>query len=101
MGLKEQEEYSQSHVESFSLQVEKLCGDIPAPHPAIYLTGSFGRLEGNKESDLDLFFFTESSKTHLNINGILFKNALINKCRELGFPEFSKDGGFLEYIPSD
>ena len=59
MGLKGQEEYSQFRVESFSLKVEELCGDIPAPHTAIYLTGSFGRLEGNKDSDLDLFFSTE------------------------------------------
>ena len=57
---------------------------------------------GNPFEDVERFNqWKVDELIYLNINGILFKSALINKCRELGFPEFSKDGRFLEYIPSD
>jgi predicted nucleotidyltransferase len=65
----------------------------------IYVTGSYGRLEANEYSDLDLFFINKGSlKTNRvsNINKTLIDARLINLTRDLNFPEFSGDGEYLK-----
>lgn len=65
----------------------------------IYVTGSYGRFEASQESDLDLFFVRLGSKETNSISKIqktLMDAALIKKCRELGYPDFSGYGEYLE-----
>lgn len=65
----------------------------------IYVTGSFGRLEASKHSDLDVFFIHEGSYTTdavPRIQKILLDADLIRAAQNLGFPEFSNDGQYLQ-----
>lgn len=65
----------------------------------IYVTGSFGRLEASKHSDLDVFFIHEGSSTTdavPRIRKILLDADLIRAAQNLGFPEFSNDGQYLQ-----
>lgn len=66
----------------------------------IYATGSFGRLEASEHSDLDLFFVHRgSSDTEAPLSRgdwTLISADIIRATKELGFPEFSGDGEFLE-----
>jgi hypothetical protein len=71
----------------------------------VYATGSFGRREASRYSDLDLFILGKSDakperggkKESLlsRLDEILIKSDLIEATRELGIPEFSGDGRYL------
>ncbi len=64
----------------------------------IYTTGSFARLEAGKNSDLDLFFLFKNEEDKFpNITKTLINADIINICRNMGFPEFSDDGTYLEF----
>jgi hypothetical protein len=70
---------------------------------AIYVTGSFGRLEARfpRGSDLDLFFLygpeDRSHKARLSqLTWFELAGELIRIARELDFEEFSRDGAFLQ-----
>jgi predicted nucleotidyltransferase len=67
----------------------------------VYVTGSFGRGEACSNSDLDLFIVGEThsdaSRRLTNLDDICLKAELIDAGRELGFPEFSGDGEYLEH----
>lgn len=80
----------------------------------VYATGSFGRLEANSNSDLDLFIVglnkplddggDGSSKRHVesrlsNLDAICIKADLIKAVRRLGLPEFDGDGKYLSDFP--
>jgi hypothetical protein len=89
-------------------QVRKAAADRLSPivkdEPlAIYVTGSFGRLEARfpRGSDLDLFFLygpeSRSPKARLSqLTWFELAGALIQIGRELGFEDFSRDGAFLQ-----
>ncbi len=64
----------------------------------IYITGSYGRLEASKNSDLDLFFIHEGEKEKNlpKIQKILIDAEIIKIAKELKYPEFSNDGQYLE-----
>ncbi len=64
----------------------------------VYVTGSYGRLEASQHSDLDLFLIHKQDNDHEICNTDKFEilGDLIRICRELGFPEFSGDGEFLD-----
>ena len=69
------------------------------PRLCIYVTGSFGRLEASKHSDLDVFFIHEGSCAKdavPRIRKILLDADLIRAAQELGFPAFSNDGQYLQ-----
>ena len=69
------------------------------PCLCIYVTGSYGRLEASENSDLDIFFIHQGSSTSDSIPRIsktLLDAKLIQLARELGFPEFSNDGEYLQ-----
>ena len=68
----------------------------------VYATGSFGRGEANKNSDLDLFIVgltnvsPASQGSMLNrLDEICVKADLIEATRALGIPEFDGDGRYL------
>jgi predicted nucleotidyltransferase len=85
---------------------QKLDGaeKIAAGKACVYATGSFGRCEASSHSDLDLFILSmtteESSGKHRNVlrrlDEILIKAELIEVTQQLGIPEFSGDGRFLD-----
>jgi Nucleotidyltransferase domain len=65
----------------------------------VYVTGSYGRLEASRYSDLDLFFVhngTAREDKLSNIDKALFDAELIKICRRLRFPEFTKGGVYLQ-----
>jgi len=70
----------------------------------VYVTGSFGRGEASKFSDLDLFIVGKSTKREgteerllTRLEEICVKAELIHVTRELKFPEFSGDGEYLKH----
>ena len=78
-----------------------------AEHVTLYVTGSFGRLEGrydrsepDKGSDLDVFFMympPDRSKCELSkLTWFRLIAAVIDVADELRFKPFSKDGAFLK-----
>lgn len=75
---------------------EKLCGD----KACVYATGSFGRREASRHSDLDLFIVGKGSPKHPEIRGldeILIKADLIDATRQLGIRDFSGEGEYLRH----
>jgi hypothetical protein len=81
-------------------RLSSIVGDEPL---AIYVTGSFGRLEARfpKGSDLDLFFLygpdDRSHRAHPSqLTWFELAGELIRIARELEFEEFSRDGAFLQ-----
>lgn len=77
-----------------------IVGDEPL---AIYVTGSFGRLEARfpKGSDLDLFFLygPRDGRHRARLPQLVWfelAGELIRIARELDFEEFSRDGAFLQ-----
>jgi predicted nucleotidyltransferase len=71
----------------------------------VYATGSFGRCEASRYSDLDLFILGKSDSKPgrdgkegsllTRLDEILIKADLIEVTRQLGIPEFSGDGRYL------
>lgn len=80
--------------------------DRLAGKACVYVTGSGGRGEMTLHSDLDLFIVSESEppeelhapiKSRLRrLDAIVVKAALIEASRAASFPEFSKDGKYLD-----
>ncbi len=70
----------------------------------VYLTGSFGRGEASRHSDLDLFIVglgTDAERALPRLDEILVEARLIEVARGLGFPEFSGDGEYLVHHTVD
>lgn len=72
---------------------------LVADKACIYATGSFGRLEASKFSDLDVFIFGRSGDKQprllSRLDEICLKAELIEAAREFKFPEFSDDGKYV------
>jgi len=78
--------------------VRPLLADKPI---CVYATGSYGRLEGWKESDVDLFFLYDGDKDIAPFPWTTFTQlaaCLITATDEMGFPPFSGDGRYLEVL---
>ena len=100
----ERKKWSESRIGEFSEAVSALPDVTKHDDLCIYVTGSFGRLEASEHSDLDLFFIKRSAQSHAEMSRIdktLMDASLIWKCHDMGFPEFSGDGEYLEvhYLP--
>lgn len=64
----------------------------------VYITGSYGRGEAHSESDVDIFFVksgSEETNKFTNVDKALLDAAIIKICRDLGFPEFTGGGEYL------
>ena len=95
----ERKKWSESRIGEFSKAVSALPDVTKHDDLCIYVTGSFGRLEASEHSDLDLFFIKRSAQCHAEMSRIdktLMDASLIRKCHDMGFPEFSGDGEYLE-----
>ncbi len=88
------------------------AGKFASSKACVYATGSFGRWEASEFSDLDLFIAGKSEKVPrsdgsgedfgrknlLNhLDEICVQAELIEQSRDLGFPEFSGDGRYLDH----
>lgn len=63
----------------------------------MYSTGSYGRSEAGKYSDIDLFFIYENDSDKFpKITKTLIDADIIKSCREMELPDFSGDGEYLE-----
>ncbi len=79
--------------------------EISADKACVYATGSFGRGEASKHSNLDLFIVGKRNgkpgpdgkegSLLKRLDEILLKADLIQVTRDLGIPEFSGDGRYL------
>ncbi len=72
----------------------KLCGR----KACVYATGSYGRGESSRHSDLDLFILgkgTRKKPSLSRLNEILVKADLIRASQKLLLPKFSGDGQYL------
>jgi predicted nucleotidyltransferase len=70
----------------------------------VYITGSFGRGEASKYSDLDLFIVglgSPGKRTLPRLEEICIKADLIEATRDLDFPEFSGDGQYLTHYSEE
>ncbi len=95
-----------SRKQQSTLRIEKLCSAVSKakeikadPNLCIYATGSFGRLEASKYSDLDLFFIhlgSEDKNKVSKVNKTLVDAAIIRTARDLKFPPFSGGGEYLD-----
>jgi hypothetical protein len=97
--LSERESRSRKRLEELSLELDKLGSLQGMNNLCIYATGSFGRLEASAYSDLDLFFVQTSDDASNAIGRIaktLVDADVIRLAQKMGFPEFSRDGQFLE-----
>ncbi len=76
---------------------EQLC----AGKACVYATGSFARGEANSHSDLDLFIVGQADKDGERrlgaLDEICVKADLIEAARDLGIPDFSRGGEYLEH----
>jgi predicted nucleotidyltransferase len=97
--LKSRKVYSEGRLDALTSSLAKLESLEDVNNLCIYATGSYGRLEASEHSDLDLFFVQTSDNALISVGRIestLFDADVIRLTRSLGFPEFSRDGQFLE-----
>jgi predicted nucleotidyltransferase len=80
------------------VDAEALCGE----KACVYATGSYGRGEASRHSDLDLFIVGQGSVKKPALRGldeILIKADLIDATRKLSIRDFSGDGEYLKHYP--
>jgi hypothetical protein len=97
--LSARESYSRRRLEELVTGLSRLRSLQGVGNLCIYATGSFGRLEASEYSDLDLFFVQTSDDASSEIGRIektLVDADVIRLARDMAFPEFSRDGKFLE-----
>lgn len=90
------------HIEFSKVRLNVLRGEVGKIEElakntlCIYTTGSYGRHEASENSDLDLFFLdADEERPTSNIDKTLINAKVIQICRAMKLPEFSKDGGYL------
>lgn len=90
----------------------KHAAELLGDKACVYATGSFGRLEAGKESDLDLFIVGKADPSAMRddrikgsklsrLDEICIKADLIQAARDLKFPEFDGDGKYLDHYSVD
>jgi hypothetical protein len=85
----------------------KAADELISGRVCVYATGSFGRREASKYSDLDLFIVGKSTvgkdgeKISLlsRLSDICVKAELIATTRRVGIPDFDGDGKYLTHQP--
>jgi predicted nucleotidyltransferase len=96
MELSKHKKFSKDKIKEIKKMMERIS-ELKDNELCIFSTGSYGRLEASEHSDIDLFFLdTNKKKPTSNVDLILINSEVIKICRELKFPEFSKDGLYLK-----
>jgi predicted nucleotidyltransferase len=86
------------HLRKKLVEAETLCNG----KACVYATGSYGRGEASRHSDLDLFIVGHGSVKEPALRGldeILIKADLIDVTRQLRIRDFSGDGEYLKHYP--
>lgn len=97
--MDERRRFSTTRINEFKDEIARHQDDINIEGLCIYVTGSYGRQEASRYSDLDLFFLHvggESKDALSRIDKSLLDAALIKSSRALEFPEFSRGGEYLD-----
>lgn len=96
MNFEEHATFSNMRLSEISNRISKIP-ELQDNKICIYTTGSYGRYEASENSDLDLFFL-DADESHItsNIDKTLITAKVIEICRLMKLPEFSKDGGYLK-----
>jgi predicted nucleotidyltransferase len=95
--LSERAQYSRKRLQSLKKRVSRVGELRKIPGLCVYVTGSYGRLEASKRSDLDLFFVYEPNRGPVNnLTKTMIAAKLIEITRDLNFPEFSNEGQYLQ-----
>lgn len=102
--LAERRRHSLNNLSLFSTKVARIPELKRFSRFSIYVTGSYGRLEASPRSDLDLFFILNDShptKTRKidKLTKTLIDASLIRITEQMGLPEFSNEGQYLEIYP--
>lgn len=104
-----------AYTESRTQELQAALGNAQAllgDKACVYATGSFGRLEASRESDLDLFIvgkavpsIADEDKINASqlrrLDEICVKAELIQATRDLEFPDFDGDGKYLAHYSVD
>lgn len=96
--LSSRRSYAEKRLKEVSSRVREIVTGDGFQDLCIYVTGSFGRLEASRHSDLDLFFVhkgSANSNAVPRIRKTLLDADLIRAAQRLHFPEFSNDGEYL------
>ncbi|HEU5063462.1 MAG TPA: nucleotidyltransferase domain-containing protein [Solirubrobacterales bacterium] len=91
--------YSRDRIEELATGLSSVDGIFAEESLCIYATGSYGRLEAWEGSDIDLFFLAAGHPDERPIPSLRFIRLaarLIELTEEMGFPEFTSDGAYLE-----
>jgi len=99
--LAERAAASERRLSTFRKEVSDAVPQLKeCPELCIYTTGSFGRREAGRFSDLDLFFVLDDKgdpKAKIpHLTKTLIDADLIRHCKKLEYPPFSKDGVYLK-----
>ncbi len=76
------------------------AAEVAEGKACVYVTGSFGRGEASRHSDLDVFIVGRADggqRLLPRLDEIRIEAALIEETRRLGIPEFSGDGEYLQH----
>lgn len=92
------EKYSKRRLEELRSKINENQIFELMPDLSMYAVGSFGRDEGTKFSDIDVFFVDAASEEKVKVRSIKIFSEFLKICDDLDFPEVSKDGAFLEII---
>ena len=98
--------YTQERIQTFQSELAE-SKETVEDKACIYATGSYGRLEASKHSDLDVFIISlnqneESvrSRSKLdNLSEILVKADLVHMTKRLQMRDFDADGKYLTHYP--
>lgn len=93
--------FSNDRIESLKSKLETAGSATHFDSLAIFVAGSFGRLEGSQHSDIDLFFVSKKPRKEyqeINIPQIRLLSEVITIGDSLNFPQFSNDGQFLKIL---
>ena len=97
--LKTRKEFSLKRLKLIETKINKIVELRKYKNLCIYITGSYGRHEATKYSDLDIFFisFGKNSTSPISrLSKTLIDAEFIKIAKAMGFPPFSKDGEFLQ-----
>ncbi|WP_315773566.1 MULTISPECIES: nucleotidyltransferase domain-containing protein [unclassified Bradyrhizobium] len=99
--LVERAAFSSTRLDDLRNQISQSKHLQSLPDLSIFASGSYGRLEAGRHSDIDLFFLCNkrpSEYAGLNISKIQMMSEIIDIARAMHFPEFSNDGEFLSVL---
>ena len=105
--LNNRRELSEARIEKLRQKLG-LAKDLCADHACVYATGSYGRVEASRFSDLDLSILSQEIAKGTpekpryeaslgNLKQISVKAELIRAIHDLGIEEFSGDGEYLTH----